>query len=52
MPDISMCNDHNCPSAKKCYRHQAIPWQYQTYMDFERKPWQDKCDDGYWEKSK
>ena len=25
MPDITMCENHACPSAKKCYRHEAKP---------------------------
>jgi len=24
MPDITMCEDKDCPSARQCYRHMAI----------------------------
>jgi len=34
MPDIAMCQNDSCPSAKKCYRHEAMPWQYQSYSSF------------------
>lgn len=25
MPDITMCQDHDCPSCLGCYRYRAIP---------------------------
>lgn len=35
MPDISMCNNHACQVAAKCYRHEAKPNPYmQAYMAF------------------
>lgn len=43
MPDIAMCTDDSCPSAKKCYRHEATPDKYhQVYAEFERRG-KDKC---------
>ncbi len=44
MPDISMCMNHTCPSASKCYRHEAMPNAFwQSYADF--KPDESgKCD--------
>lgn len=37
MPDISMCDDSDCPVNKSCYRFTAIPSEYQTYfMDSPR----------------
>jgi hypothetical protein len=45
MPDIYMCQDDNCPSAKQCYRHEAKPDQFlQVYGHFERALTADKCD--------
>ena len=35
MPDISMCNNNTCPLAKTCYRHEAIPSDWQSYANFE-----------------
>jgi hypothetical protein len=36
MPDISMCNNDDCPLAKKCYRHEAEPnKRWQSYDKFE-----------------
>ena len=44
MPDISMCSDDACPSASKCYRHEAEPNPYrQSYMDWNRTPGADRC---------
>jgi len=44
MPDIAMCQDHDCPSSKMCYRHQAWPNGYaQSYGEFDRKG-KDKCE--------
>lgn len=45
MADISMCNQHMCPRAKECYRHEAKPSHYQSYI---LPNWTiDKCDH-YW----
>ena len=34
--DITMCCNHSCPRATKCYRHQAEPdYIYQAYQYFE-----------------
>lgn len=35
MPDISMCNDAECPSRNSCYRYQAAPTdKRQAYGNF------------------
>lgn len=35
MPDMDMCLNHNCPSTKLCYRHEAKPSEpYQWYGAF------------------
>lgn len=45
MPDISMCQNKDCPSAKSCYRFLATPSPYrQSYMDYKVPPGQDRCD--------
>lgn len=31
MPDITMCS-FNCPISKTCYRHEAIPSDYQCWF--------------------
>lgn len=47
MPDISMCNDRDCPSCKTCYRFMATPSEWrQSYAAFDRKG-KDKCEH-YW----
>lgn len=44
MPDISMCANHKCPSAKKCYRHEATPTPgWQTYGSFAPNKKRKKC---------
>ncbi len=36
MPDISMCQNKDCPKSKQCWRFNAPPSDpYQTYMDFK-----------------
>lgn len=35
MPDIAMCRNDNCPMAKTCYRHEAVPSSRQAYADFK-----------------
>ena len=32
MPDITMCNGHNCPIRVNCYRYTAIPSDRQSYF--------------------
>ena len=45
MPDIAMCNDHECPSTNICYRYQAIPNpNWQSYSDFGSLRIGDRCD--------
>jgi len=44
MPDLSMCLDHDCPSAKRCYRHEATPDpDWQAYADFCRPTSHYRC---------
>jgi len=35
MPDISMCLNKPCPRFKECYRAQAKPGHWQSYMSFK-----------------
>lgn len=42
MPDISMCNNKECPLSIKCYRFMTRPEHNQWYSQFE--PDGDKCD--------
>lgn len=44
MPDLSMCQDHACPSAKKCYRHEAKQSGHQSYTDWGRKMEDESCE--------
>jgi hypothetical protein len=45
MPDISMCVNDACPSAAKCYRHEAKPTEFrQAYSEFSPPEGRDKCD--------
>lgn len=44
MPDIAMCADTRCPSRLTCYRFAAAPSENQSYMDFDRRTWDDKCE--------
>ena len=45
MPDISMCNNKQCPSKEYCYRFTAIPNEFrQSYIDFgPEEDGMDKC---------
>lgn len=43
-PDIEMCSDSDCPSRVKCYRFAAKPSENQSYMDFDRRTWDDRCE--------
>jgi hypothetical protein len=46
MPDISMCENQECPSKKKCYRFIAKPNSlWQAYADFKPKKDKKKCED-------
>jgi len=36
MPDITMCEDKECPMKNKCYRFTAVPSMRQSY--FEESP--------------
>jgi hypothetical protein len=42
MPDISMCMNSLCPMAKKCYRHEATPEEWQAYGIFNNEG--DECE--------
>lgn len=35
MPDISLCQNHECPKKDKCHRYLAKPCEYQYYGLFE-----------------
>lgn len=42
MPDIAMCTNDECPKAKECFRHEAVPHPYwQSYMAFDLE--KDNC---------
>jgi hypothetical protein len=44
MPDISMCDNNDCPSRLGCYRFMAEPNPYrQAYMEFKFDE-RGKCD--------
>lgn len=43
MPNITMCINHKCPMAKKCYRHKAKPSDYQSVSLFKPSD-NGKCD--------
>ena len=44
MPDISMCQNRQCPSAGECWRFNATPWeQGQLYGSFTVEEGEDKC---------
>ncbi len=50
MPDISMCQDNQCPVRKNCRRHQALgtqPSEMQWYSDFHHESSDDGCED-FW----
>jgi hypothetical protein len=44
MPDIAMCLSVTCPSAAKCYRHEAKPGNRQAYANFAPKLYQVRCE--------
>lgn len=48
MPDISKCNNYQCPSKEQCYRFTSEPNTYQTYADFKPEEGEDKCN-YYWD---
>jgi len=55
MPDISMCENKDCPSKEKCYRFMAKPSPvWQTYAEFKVEKGKKKCDNfmKIWEKTK
>jgi hypothetical protein len=44
MPDISMCNNKNCPEKDMCYRYRAVPnelWQAYAAFTYDGE---DGCD--------
>lgn len=46
MPDISMCQNKDCPSRLKCYRYMAMPNEYrQAYMTFAPRGGAAQCED-------
>jgi hypothetical protein len=44
MPDITMCDNWNCPSQNECYRFIAEPDMYQSYAYFEIEEGENKCE--------
>lgn len=46
MPDISCCNNENCPLKIKCYRFTAPRSHWQSFCDFQ--PTNGKCED-FWD---
>lgn len=42
-PDITMCNDHNCPQKEDCYRYNAKPSQYSQSYFVSSPREEDKC---------
>lgn len=45
MPDISLCENEQCPSKDDCYRFKAIPdITYQAYDIFEPENGENKCE--------
>jgi hypothetical protein len=52
MPDITMCNDKECPRNKKCYRFTATPTpHWQSYFWESPRKDDDSCDH-FWEVDK
>ena len=43
MPDISMCNNTECPSKDKCYRFRAVMSERQSMATFLVEDGEDKC---------
>ena len=39
VPDLAMCLDDDCPRAKECYRHEAVPSGLrQAFANFNYDP--------------
>lgn len=49
MPDISMCQNHDCPKAKECYRYMAIPKENQAYNLFENICYEGNGYEWFWD---
>lgn len=47
MPDITMCENKDCPLKQSCYRYTAIPSRYQSYANFAPDLLSGKCED-FW----
>jgi hypothetical protein len=43
MPDISMCQDTECPDRMKCRRFTAKPSERQNYTANLREAWDTRC---------
>lgn len=50
MADIAMCAVTNCPKKETCYRFNATPDKYQSYISPKRNA--DGSCDYYWEMKK
>lgn len=38
MPDITLCDNYECPLRERCYRYRAIPSEFwQSFAHFETK---------------
>jgi len=44
MPDITMCQNEECPSKEKCFRYTAPASKYQSYTVFPVPEGKDKCE--------
>jgi hypothetical protein len=44
MPDISKCQNHDCPSCGDCWRYISKASEYQYYSDFKPEEGEDKCE--------
>ena len=48
MPDISMCENKNCPLKEKCYRYTAKPSEHLQAYGYFKPNEEGKCD-YYWD---
>jgi len=47
MPDITMCEDKECPLRNECYRYRAIPNEFRQYYFCESPRQNDDCIEFY-----
>lgn len=48
MPDITMCENFECPLRKICYRYRAVPSDYQSFSFFTPQIRQSSEFGAYW----